>query len=311
VDFIGGKALFTGPEGCLIFIIRLAVWKRPDAVGPMRLRPHFFDLGDDLFDRRFEHIGQRIAGLADKARFFRIADLQLVDLALEVRKDWRVFAFFLERHAFQDVSGVGDHRIERIRGGNDAALRRHVDAFEQIVTDSSEAIEARYIGFGVGNIIDAMNVLHEGDRKRHRIVHGRKCISVKAVFKAGERALLQKFKDAVADLHLFAETVIVELRAQAGEIVLGALVLADRFGVGEIVPFAVVGALHSELRLQERAFRQIALKEFFEKRSEAVVLGLRYFCCRRFGFLRQDGRARNQSKRGAGRQYKFHGFQHF
>ncbi len=120
-----------------------------------------------------------------------------------------------------------------------------------------------------------MDVLHERGEARNRVVLRRKCIIVESPGEIAKRPLLQVLEDPVADLHWLGQRVEPEFGAKPREILFCQLVLANRLGVGQVVPLAVVRTLDAELRLEDRAVLEVALENLLEERHQALVLVLR------------------------------------
>ena len=154
-----------------------------------------------------------------------------------------------------------------------------------------------------------MDVLHERRELGHRVRRGRERIVMEAPREDRDRGLLLQLEDAVADLHAARERVVLELRAEPDEVVLVQFVLAIGFLVGEVAPLAVVGTLHAELGLEDRAVLQVSLEHFLEERGEACVFGRRLRGGGRFlgkGWRRGEGHHHEAAGRGQSAKERGH-----
>ena len=230
-----------------------------------------------------------------------------VDLAAEVREDRGVLVAAVKRRAGDHAAAVADHGIEGEGRRHDAAARGFVHDDDALLHGLLHALEARDVGLGVRDAVHAVDVLHEGrglaDRVRLRLER----VAVEAPGEGVDRRLRLDLEDPVADLHRLGELVVVELGAQPLEILLVQLVLALRLLVREVVPLAVVRALHAEIGLEDRAVLDAALEHFLEESRESRVLGGGRSRGRRSGRLLGDRRHRGHGhqQEAAGERGRF------
>ena len=208
-----------------------------------------------------------------------------VDLAAEVGEDRGVLVAAVKRRAGDHAAAVADHGIEGEGRRHDAAARGFVHDDDALFHRLLHPVEARDVGLGVRDAVHAVDVLHEGRGLADRVRLRLECVAVEAPGEGVDRRLRLDLEDPVADLHRLGELVEVELGPQPHEVLLVQRVLALRLLVREVVPLAVIRALHAEIGLEDGAVLDAALEHFLEESRESRVLGRGRRSGRRSGCL--------------------------
>ena len=180
-----------------------------------------------------------------------MANVELADLPFEIGKQ-RCIGATVKRRASDDVARViDDIRIDPF-GRHDALPGARLCLLNGLVHPRADAVQAAYIGAGIGLIINAVDVNQEGWQFALRAVHLVKDIAIVIILKGRLIAFGALFKQAIRKAvfgrklcWVKACTHFLERRARG--------IIGARLGcVGEIAPPAIVAVFYAAIGFAQR-----------------------------------------------------------